>query len=150
MDSETINIEIILESFFRTLPPQVEIFIDDKKIYSESLPNGTEKIQTIQKLKLDQQHCVKIVRQGKDISCQEQLVKLVGIKIDDINVRDIVNHNCLYYPDYPEPWATEQNQKGITLEYPVLGETWFGHNGTWIFEFKSPFYGYLIDQVRGT
>jgi hypothetical protein len=149
MKTETLQFEIVLHADYKFLAPVVEIAVNENVIFNSKLKIQHTTITSTQSLKLGKTHSLKIKRSGKNADCPEQTCKVIDIKIDNISVRDLVYHTSLYYPEYPEPWATEQKESGIELEYPVFGETIFGHNGVWCFEFSSPFYQYLINKVKG-
>ena len=70
------------------------------------------------------------------------------IKIDNIDLKNLIQHRCLYTPVYPEPWASQQTDKGKDLPKILNGTMILGHNGEWEFEFKSPVYKFLIDWIK--
>lgn len=148
IDLETLDFKLVFNTEFETTKPKVNISINDEELYSGELEHGTQEIEFTKKLKVNQTHCIKIVRSGKQIG-ENQITRIVDLIIDKISIRDIMWDDCKYYPIYPEPWATEQKIAGNQLEYPVIGETWFGHNGEWQFQFDSLFYIWLINKVRG-
>ena len=149
MKTENLPIRITLESDYLFVAPETEISVNNDTVFSGKLKAGRTVIDTTQTLDLDKTHQIRIVRTGKHKKFPDQTCRVLDINIDRISIRDLVYHNSVYYPEYPEPWASEQKEKGIELEYPVLGETVFGHNGVWCFEFYSPFYQYLINKVKG-
>ena len=53
----------------------------------------------------------------------------------------------VYTPTYPEPWATQQKEEGIDLPKSFKNVTQMGHNGVWSFEFQSPFYMWLLENL---
>ena len=149
MKTETFQFEILLHADYNFIAPIVEVAVDENVIFNDKLKIQHTTLLAAQTLELGKTHSIKIKRSGKSTNCPEQTCRLVDVKIDDISVRDLIYHTGLYYPDYPEPWATEQKESGVNLEYPVLGETIFGHNGIWEFVFDSPFYQFLINKVKG-
>lgn len=149
MKTETFQIEILIHADYNFIAPVVEVALDENVIFNGKLKIQHTTIISTQTLELEKTHFIKIKRSGKTTDCPEQTCKVTDVKIDNISVRDLVYHTGLFYPEYPEPWATEQKESGIKLEYPVFGETIFGHNGIWCFEFSSPFYQYLINKVKG-
>lgn len=149
MQKETIPFKIILEADYKFIPPKVQVDINNNTVFEGKLKVQKTIIETVQDLTFGQTHCIKILRSGKENKFPEQTCRVLDVEIDGISVRDLVWHTSQFYPEYPEPWATEQKQQGFTLEYPVFGETIFGHNGTWVFEFSSPFYNFLIQKVKG-
>lgn len=146
---ELIDIKLTLEAEFFKEPPVVTAKINDDVFYNDLINDSISEINTTHQCEYNRNHCIQITRSGKTNSCPEQLLKVTSVEIDGTNIRDIVWHTSVFYPEYPEPWATEQKQKGIELEYPVYGETILGHNGVWEFNFSSPFYQFLINKVKG-
>jgi len=146
---ETVTVSIVFESKYTDTAPKVEILLDKQSFYNGILPNGRYVVDFTVTLDSNTTHKLIVHRTGKTPG-MDQTTKIADVIIDSISVRDIVWHRSLYYPDYPEPWATEQKEAGVELENPVHGEYIFGHNGTWEFEFGSLFYQWLIDLCKGT
>lgn len=147
-NTETIVFQIDFQINAWDKPVDLEILVDDILVGNYSLyKNKSVKFQ--QKLIMNQDHKLIIHRTGKTLDQTDQTANIESIFIDNINVKDIVVSSCEYYPDYPEPWASEQQAMGIDLEYPVKQELYFGHNGIWKYSFSSPFYRYLLHRVTG-
>lgn len=49
----------------------------------------------------------------------------------------------IYYPEFPEPWATEQRLCGIDLFEKYRTSTYLGWNGKWVFNFSCPIYQWI-------
>lgn len=126
---------------------KINVKIDQTLLYSKNIVEDTT-IEFEHQLDFDNTHCLEIEKIGDPLNPQ-QTANIKSIFIDNINVKDIVTSECMYFPEYPEPWATEQKQKGINLEYPVHQEMFFGHNGIWKYNFSSPFYRHLLYKVTG-
>jgi hypothetical protein len=47
-----------------------------------------------------------------------------------------------YYPEYPEPWATEQRQNNIDLPKCCYAD-YLGWNGKWQMQFCTPIYPWI-------
>jgi hypothetical protein len=152
---EQINFKFNLTSEYWDLPPKLDISINDQLYWSGAV---TEKNQTIEfwaNLELHQSHLIAINRYNKfdnqcqiseDGSRQDQYVIINQVIIDNIDIQNLIWHNSWFEPSYPEPWADQQLKQGIVLEEKIPGETWFGHNGLWYFQFTSPFYQFVINQ----
>jgi hypothetical protein len=106
----------------------------------------------------DQPHVLELRRTGKtnnqtqvlpDGTFKTQMLYIKTIKIDNIDLRNLVWSCSTFTPEYPEPWATEQQALGVELEKQVPGEMYLGHNGTWRFEFTSPIYKFLVEWAKG-
>jgi hypothetical protein len=157
---ETLSFEIALWSDFWDQPPTARIKVNDQVFFENTIigDRGTNNylIKFSADLDCGSKHCLQIERGGKnDTQCvvvdggyKDQMLHIKQVKIDGIDIQNLVWHRSWFEPQYPEPWASQQQQKGVILESSVLGETWLGHNGTWFFEFHSPFYQFLISQFR--
>lgn len=152
---ETICFDFWLEPQYWNTPPSIDIFIDNEKIDSV-IVDQTMHYSFTHRLSFGY-HNLKIHRQGKTHNesrvnnqggYDTQSLTITAIKIDNINVRNILWDQAEFVPDYPEPWATEQLALGQILEKKIKGEMILGHNGIWVFEFYSPFYQYIVDWVR--
>ena len=71
------------------------------------------------------------------------------IKIDGVDIKNIIWTYSINIPEYPEPWASEYVTAGNILEKEVIGATKFGHNGIWYLDFTSPFYIYIMQWMGG-
>lgn len=148
---ETIKFEIVLEPVYWDKPPHVNIKLNDKE-YHNDLVKVKTKVNFVENLNFGN-HVLKIIRTNKtDDQCineiQDQKLLLKEIKIDGINIRNIIWHYSYYTPDYPKLWSLYQFKQGIKLEQQVRGETIFAHNGIWELKFTSPFYRYIFDWME--
>jgi len=155
--SEQITFEISVISNYWKDPPVLAIYIDNLQKIQKSIIEQSTVIKFNHKLTMGS-HVLQIDRTGK--SDQQVRKNELGIfegqdliidyiKIDGINIRNIIWTNAYYKPEYPESWATEQRSQGMELEQMVLGETHLGHNGRWSLEFTSPFYIFLMNWMGG-
>ena len=48
-----------------------------------------------------------------------------------------------YWPEFPEPWASEQQAQGLDLFETYRTSTYLGWNGRWVFEFSCPIYQWI-------
>lgn len=153
---ETIGFDLSFAAQFWNNPPCVDVWIDQVKIANLEIDRD-QNFRFFQTCEFGQ-HELRLVRHGKtpretrtgpNGDYETQTLALAGISIDGVNVKNIVWDRCEFFPEYPEPWATEQKKQNIQLESPVPRETVFGHNGIWVFRFRSPFYRFVVDCVRG-
>lgn len=127
--------------------PSANILIDSESKFDGIITDSRHVVSFWHTLSLDQQHRLTINRYGKANKPQQLTIK--RISIDGIDIRNIIWAHSYNTPIYPEPWASQQRAAGIKLEEQVLGETCFGHNGTWVLNFTSPFYKFLYDWMDG-
>ena len=153
-NTEHIQFEIFVKPQFWKDPPHLSILIDNQEKHQSliehsqvirfrhTLALGTHQLTMIRTGKSNQQ--VRLDDQGNH---QGQELFIEWIKIDGVNIRNLVWTNSYYEPNYPEPWATQQQEQDIKLERLVPGETCLSHNGTWRLDFNSPFYRFLMDWM---
>lgn len=148
-NTETINFEIILENTYESIKPCVDVVIDDHVVYSKDISKKTSVIKFSHQLDLEKSHTLKIKRKNINKSSNDLgLLWLDTLKIDDIDIQHIVWTKSFDFPDFPEPWYSNQIAAGMIFEYPVNGGTHWGHDGEWRLEFTSPFYKFLMDQAQ--
>lgn len=156
--SEVIKFELRFSSIFWDLPPMADIFINDEIKFSGIIDQQNLTVKFTHILEFGKNYTIKIKRYNKlpnqceilnDGTLRDQLLILEQVKIDDIDIKNIVQHLSYNEPVYPEPWASLQKNQGIQLEQYIKAETTFGHNGTWVLEFTSPFYEFLINWING-
>lgn len=148
---ETIKFEIVLEPIYWDKPPHAKIKLNGKEYYSNTVTEKTRVVFT--ENIVFGTHLLEIVRTNKtDDQCineeKDQKLLLNQIKIDGINIRNIIWHYGYYVPNYPKLWSLYQKKQGIELEEKVKGETIFAHNGTWQLKFTSPFYRFIFDWME--
>lgn len=151
-DFEIITFEIHLLAEFWDKPPRAQLLIDNIEQFNQDLPLGTTVIKFTHKLDFGE-HELKLVRSGKVPGQyvspdQDQKLSIEKVIIDGVNIRNIVWIYSKSIPKYPEPWATIQRKQGIELEKEVIGETTFGHNTTWVLNFTSPFYRFIMNWMN--
>lgn len=158
MRSETIKFSFTFKSEYWDKPPAIIINLDNEELFNGSLTNQNTVLEFTKTLQFGK-HNLSIIRHSKDNSqtkvlpngdLQDQLLTLEKLVIDDIDIRDIVNHYSYIKPVYPEPWASLQRKQGNTLPEYVRGETCWGHNLTWTLKFQNPFYLYVMNWMRGS
>ena len=160
MATEKLKFYIELYSTHRKNLPTAQIKINEKKISNVlSIDSNKEKPTLIEfeyscednkeyKLIIDRQNKSNkdtIINEKGDI-LHDQLLHIKSIEIDEIDIGGLVFEG-VYTPEYPEPWATLQKEKGIELPKTFKNVTQMGHNGTWTFTFTSPFYMWLLENL---
>ena len=149
MTREHLKFKLVLEVTYVSIPPKLEIYVDDNfKYSSHSMDSNREHTIIFDHVCDFGEHELKIVRSRKFDTAPEQTVELKNVIIDGVDIRNIIWINSYNENVYPEPWATQQLEQGNVLEKQVIGETVFGHNCTWRLPFTSPFYEYVMDWLR--
>jgi len=156
--SETIKFKISLYSQYWDKPAITEVFINDvSKTRQEITSNENDptiiefehKLLDGEGYKLVIKNCNKdpsqtVVEDGKIV--KDQLLFIKEIIIDEIDIGGLI-YEGKYYPEYQEPWASEQRAEGKELPEYIKNVTTMGHNGRWELEFTSPFYMWLLENL---
>ena len=158
MSTENLKFKIQLYAQYWDKPPVAEILIGDQSKFKQEI-TGTEQnpnlIEFYYDLTEGQEYKFVIHRTNKDNSqtiventkiVKDQLLFIKSIEIDEIDLGGLV-YEGLYYPEYPEPWASEQKQAGKELPVSIKNVTSMGHNGRWELTFTSPFYMWLLENL---
>jgi hypothetical protein len=90
-------------------------------------------------------HCLEIHHQHKANEDPDTALIVKEIRFNSIPDDQFVWHGR-YWPDYPEPWASEQRALGHTLS-PEIESNYLGWNGIWRLEFSAPVFTW-IHEVR--
>lgn len=156
IDSENIFFDIWLNPIYWDRPPSAKILIDDTCVFEDVVVEDIH-IRFKHLCNFERHHILTIERTGKTNNQTkfendlvfDQVLNISKIKIDNIDCKNLVDFTCEYKPNYPEPWTSKQQEKGNQLVNILEGTRILGHNGVWTFKFKSPFYQYLIDWIKG-
>lgn len=152
--SETIWFEIEFNAQYWDRPPYVDILIDGVSAFSDWV-RDQDQVVRFQRTLAFGNHTLQLIRSGKTddqtrmipTGFETQTLSITRMKIDNIDVRNLIWNDSFFIPEYPEPWASQQRNLGHDLEPSVRGELHFGHNGSWHFDFSSPFYKFLVQRI---
>ena len=159
MGTEKLKFKLELYATMWDKPPHAEILINGEKHFDGDITGTEDKPDVIEfehDLEEGKEYNLTINRSGKGKNqtvvnekgdlLKDQLLNIKSIEIDEIEIGALV-YEGVYTPDYPEPWATQQKAQGIKLRESFKNVTQMGHNGTWSFTFKSPFYMWLLENL---
>ena len=159
MATEKLKFKLELYATMWDRPPHAEILIDDKNHFKGDITGTEDKPDLIEfeaEFEENKEYALIIERSGKSNNqtvinekgdiLKDQLLHIKSIEIDDIDLGHLV-YEGIYTPNYPEPWATQQRESGQDLKESFKNVTIIGHNGTWSFRFKSPFYMWLLENL---
>lgn len=146
---ETIKFEIVFDSQFDNIPPSAEVYVDNELKWTGLIDSKSYAVEFAHTLDFSVDHQLSIKRGNKSQqhNGQDQLLTLTKLKIDGVDIRNIVWSQSWNEPQYPEPWASQQRAQGVELEERVIAETCWGHNGTWRLNFTSPFYRFIMNWM---
>lgn len=142
LDKETIIFDIYLRPEYQNNPPHVEILLDNNIKFSDHITQEL-KISFKETLYFGA-HQISMIRSNTE---KNQLLYIDKVVLDGVDIRDILWTQSHNFPIYPEPWATVYRRAGNTLEEKILGETCLGHNSTWVLDFYSPAYKFIMDWM---
>ena len=159
MTTENLKFKLELWGEYWDKAPFVRVLINNE-VHFRSEIKGSEKepilIEFEQKLIEGENYKLIIERVGKDKKqtmvnnngeiIKDQLLHIKSIEIDEIDIGALV-YEAVYTPEYPEPWASQQQQTGNILPKSFKNVTTIGHNGTWKLSFASPFYMWLLENL---
>ena len=145
--NETVTFTFDFSSEFTTDPPQFYITHNDIMVYDVT----TVPHHTVAEVKISlptdafKECALKVHRTGFD-GMNEQLFKINKVAIDGINLQRVLCKSK-FYPEYPEPWITEQREEGH--QWPEYHRGWLnlGWNGVWMLEYRTPVYTWLLENV---
>jgi hypothetical protein len=144
-NQETIDFELSFTSIYSDQAAHATILIDDQIKFDGKITDFKTIVSFTHTLDF-KQHCLTIQRSGK--TAEDQMLVIDQIKIDGINIRNVIYTDSINEPEYPKLWELQQIKAGNTLEKQVIGETHLGHNSTWRLMFTSPFYQFLMDKMN--
>lgn len=134
------------DSVWSLTPPVIEIINNDIQICPPTeIKCSTQLILPIDLTTTQTNGCLKIIRSNHD-GVTNQTCQLVSVTADDIDLQKILNHTK-FYPIYPRPWYDEQLSQG--KDWPEFHYGWitWGWNGTWMLEYSTPFYDWLLKKL---
>lgn len=74
---------------------------------------------------------------------EDMLLTVESIEVDEIDLGNLRWSLSSYYPKYPNSYNNE-NQKKVTEVKNCIDLGW---NGTWVLQFSSPFYIWLLENI---
>lgn len=143
MHKEKIKFQFWFDTIYEKAPPYTEIYIDDVMKFSGLIKKENPYVEFYATLDFSK-HQIRLSKTG---NLNGKAVSLIinKLKIDEIDVRNFIWHNSTFKPNY-NPDYLKQNP---SLESEICGELFLGHNGVWTYNFESPFYKFIVKQVRG-
>ena len=158
MAIEKLKFKLELYATMWDKPPIANIKINEKSYFNKEITSTEDKPTIIEfehELEEGKAYNFIIDRSGKNKRetivddgkiVKDQLLHIKSIEIDEIDIGSLV-YEGIYKPEYPEPWASQQAEKGNKLPETLKNVTQMGHNGTWTFTFTSPFYMWLLENL---
>ena len=144
---ERVKINLELSSQYKLTPPVIEIKNNNQTVYPCTEISGQRNIEFNLFLPNDRVQVIQFeIHRSNFDGENEQILNLDRFYLDGINLNKICHHSK-YYPVYPEPWITEQRDSGVNWSEYLTGVTSLGWNGTWVLEYETPIYTWLLKNV---
>jgi len=155
MSTEALNFKITLSGTFWDKRPKFSIWIDNTKIQDGEITSAEHQtIEFSQEITEDTSHQLKIrlenkedtdtVKDNYDDPVNFKIIKDMLLTIESIEIDDISLGNLLYSSKY---YSDERRiVDGKEVEY-ITGCVNLGWNGSYILEFTSPFYIWLLENT---
>ena len=148
--------EITLQAKFWSKSPEISILLNGEVVAGENnFINEEDK-----KIKFDAQldngsHQLIVQRQNKSVKdtivenskiLKDSVINLKDIVIDKISIEPLLDKGN-FFPQYPEPWYSQQKQKG---ENPPTHYNYcrtLHHNGEWKIDFDTPIHIWFFQNI---
>jgi len=142
---ETVVIRLGFTSQWQSCPPEIKV-VNNGIVVAESITViETTQLNFVLELEPNRLHVLELHRQGHD-GVTQQICGFQSFIVDELDISSIIDHGR-FYPEYPEPWISEQRAQGA--EWPPYHVGWrqWGWNGVWRLEYESPFYTWLLHTI---
>jgi hypothetical protein len=77
---------------------------------------------------------------------KDSIIHISKVEINEIDLGNII-YNIPFFPCYPEPWASEQNDLGNHLPDTIKPCTDLCHNGNWHLSWYEPFHIWYLENL---
>jgi hypothetical protein len=150
------NITIILEPRYVLNPPQADIYINDEKLAVCKFTKTNIPVTFDFEIDLLDKNTIAINRHSKtnrdtlisgEKTISDQTLHIKNIFIEKVPMESLL-HLGVFYPDYPEPWATQQREQGTKLPESETYRSDLYHNGTWHFKFENPIHPWFFTNIN--
>jgi len=155
--TEKIKFNLVVQPTYFYKIPHLEIYLNEKEIFSNFITKETD-ITFYELLDFNTEYELKLIRSNWDVTQVfttvngerlEQCLEIKKIVIDDINCEWLCYDNSYAVYDYPQHFVAEQKKLGIELKDKNYGTKTLTFNSTWVFNFTSPFYEYIMKCMGG-
>jgi hypothetical protein len=148
MNEEKLSFVVSLSGTFWERRPQFSIWLDDHLVVSSEIPDSACHPITFERTVDEGLHSLKIRLENKTsadtVVENGEIVKDMLLNIDDIIIDDISLGNLLWTAEYK--LDTPQQYLGQTINH-LDNCVNLGWNGTYILNFTSPFYIWLLEKL---
>tara|TARA_B100001094_G_C18156171_1_gene786584 strand:- start:1576 stop:2043 length:468 start_codon:yes stop_codon:yes gene_type:complete len=148
--------DLTLQANFWNTSPSILVKLDNKII--KEFNSFVDKQKTTISVEVnaeDSEHQLVIERQNKSIKdtvlndskiIKDSTINIEDVVIDNISIEPLLD-KAFFYPQYPEPWLSQQKQIGkdppIKYDYCRI----LHHNGEWKLNFTSPIHVWFFQNI---
>jgi hypothetical protein len=148
MNEEKLSFVVTLSGTFWDRRPQFSIWLDDHVVTQSEIAGPAQQSMTFEHTIDEGPHTLKIRLENKTsadtIIENGNVVKDMLLNIDDIIIDDISLGNLLWSAEYILDHPQEYKGQTITKLDNCVNLGW---NGTYVLEFTSPFYVWLLEKL---
>lgn len=154
MSDFTVKLKLIPEYWNR--PPSISVILNKECCIKKSIIEEQTLECKFDSALLQEENYLAVQRYGKTnedtiINENNEVVKdsvlhISGVEINDIDLGNIV-YTIPFFPEYPEPWATQQKNNGNILPTSVKPCTSIFHNGEWRITWTEPFHLWYLENL---
>jgi hypothetical protein len=131
-------VKLLLKPIYEQLPPCVKVKFNNERLFDGKLTDSVD--FEINRYVPAGMHSISV--QYYDKTDSQQAVVVERVEFNQISTPKLILAG-IYTPEYPEPWASEQLEKGTQLE-PILPQhTYLGWNGVWQLDFTVPVFTWI-------
>lgn len=139
-----VELDIHLRSLWHNTPPEINIGINDDikniilsedRIFHYQFTTGETSTITVELL--NKKDADTVPDKGLDKAVIIESISFFGISDPKFVWAGV------YEPNYPEPWATEQQNQGVVLKQHLSPHTYLGFNGKWTLTFSVPVFTWI-------
>ena len=132
--------------------PHITIMIDDKVLYCGDVKHNITVADDIP----DGNHILSIIHHDKKISdydaTHDKHVIITRILFDGVDLDQTkycpLTHRGRFYPEYEQSYIMTCQQQNQVLPEFISPNHYLGHNGTWVLDFTSPAYDWIIKEQK--
>jgi len=148
MPEEKLSFVVTLSGTFWEKRPQFSIWLDDHIVIQSEIPDSAQHPIRFEHTISEGPHSLKIRLENKvnDDTVIEhgEVIKDMLLNIDDITIDDISLGNLLWTAEYKLDKPQQYNNQTIDHLDSCVNLGW---NGTYILNFTSPFYIWLLEKL---
>jgi len=148
MPEEKLSFVVTLSGTFWEKRPQFSIWLDDHIVIQSEIPDSAQHPIKFEHTINEGPHSLKIRLENKtnDDTVIEngEVIKDMLLNIDDITIDDISLGNLLWTAEYKLDKPQQYNNQTIDHLDSCVNLGW---NGTYILNFTSPFYIWLLEKL---